>query len=67
MLGFARNAEITVPGMTDADLKPLLNSIQIEHHRDRAVLHATLPMPLLQRLVTPENLQPMPAAGGGSK
>ena len=67
VLGFARNAEITVPGMTDADLKPLLNSIQIEHHRDRAVLHATLPMPLLQRLVTPENLQPVPAAGGGSK
>jgi hypothetical protein len=45
VLGFARNVQITVPGMTDADLKPLLDSMQIEHHRNRAVLHATLPMP----------------------
>ena len=60
VLGFARNVQITVPGMTDADLKPLLDSMQIEHHRNRAVLHATLPMPLLERLVTPEKLQSLP-------
>jgi hypothetical protein len=58
LLGFARNAEGVVPGMTDADLKPLLDSVQIEHHKDRAVLHATLPLPLLEKLVTPGKLQP---------
>jgi hypothetical protein len=53
LLNFARNAETAAPGITDAELKPLLDSIQIEHHKDRAVLHATVSPQLLQKLLTP--------------
>jgi len=53
LLNFARNAENAAPGITDAELKPLLDSIQIEHHKDRAVLHATVSPQLLQKLLTP--------------
>jgi len=69
LLNFARNAENVAPGITGAELKPLLDSIQIEHHRDRAVLHATLPPQLLERLLTPpEKLQQqLPLPPGGSK
>lgn len=67
LLGFARNADVALPGMTDTDLKPLLDSIQVEHHKDRAVLHATLPPRLLERLVTPARLQSLPPPGDGSK
>jgi hypothetical protein len=68
LLNFARNAEKVAPGVTDAELRPLLDSIQIEHHKDRAVLHATVSPQLLQRLLTPpEKLQAMPQPGGTTK
>ena len=53
LLNFVRNAQSVAPGVTGAEIKPLIDSIQIEHHRDRAVLHATLPPQLLEKLVTP--------------
>ncbi len=68
LLNFARNAESVAPGVTGAELKPLLDSMQIEHHRDRAVLHATVTPQLLERLVTPPaKLQELPLPGGGNK
>ncbi|QNI35131.1 hypothetical protein H7849_22520 [Alloacidobacterium dinghuense] len=68
LLNFARNAEAAAPGITDAELRPLLDSIQIEHHRDRAVLHATVTPQLLERLVTPPGKMQAPLApAGGSK
>jgi hypothetical protein len=68
LLNFARSAESVAPGVTGAEFKPLLDSIQIEHHRDRAVLHATVPPQLLERLVTPPGkLQDVPLPGNNSK
>ncbi len=68
LLNFVRSAESVSPGIADVELKPLLNSIQIEHHKDRAVLHATLPTQLLEKLVTPPgNLQKIPPPAGGNK
>ncbi|HEX3437021.1 MAG TPA: hypothetical protein VHT24_09680 [Pseudacidobacterium sp.] len=48
----------TLQGTDNGDWKPLLDSIKIEHHKDRAVMHATLPLPLLQKLLTPGAAQP---------
>jgi hypothetical protein len=68
LLNFARNAERVAPGVTDAELGPLLDSIQIEHHRDRAVLHAVVAPQLVEKLVTPPGkLQELPPPGGGGK
>jgi hypothetical protein len=68
LLNFVRNAERVAPGVTDAEFKPLLDSIQIEQHKDRAVLHATLAPQLLERLLTPPGKpQEMPLPGGGNK
>jgi len=68
LLNFARNAEKNAPGITGPELKPLLDSIQIEHHRDRAVLHATLSPQLLQKLITPPaKLQDLPQPPGSAK
>ena len=39
-------------GSTDADTKALLDSAQIEQHKNRAVLTATIPSGLLQKLVS---------------
>lgn len=54
----ARNAEGLIQGMSDADMKALLDSIQIDHHKDRAVLRATLPPRLLEKLLNAEKPQP---------
>lgn len=68
LLTLFRNMQGVLPsGMTDADLKPLLDSIQISHHKDRAVLHATIPPKLLEKLLTPEKLQPASAAPDSNK
>jgi hypothetical protein len=68
LLNFVRNAESVAPGVTGAEFKPLLDSIQIEQHKDRAVLHATLPPQLLEKLVTPPGkVQEMPLPGSNSK
>jgi hypothetical protein len=58
LLTLFRNMQGTLPaGMTDADLKPLLDSVQISHHKDRAVLHATVPVKVIEKLLTPGKLQ----------
>ncbi|WP_254062422.1 hypothetical protein [Acidobacterium sp. S8] len=62
LVSFVRNAQGLIPGVTDADLKPLLDSIQIEHRKDRATLRATIPPQLLERLVVPGKL-PSPVTG----
>lgn len=68
LLTLFRNMQSTFPGgVTDADIKPLLNSIEIDHHKDRAVLRATLPPKLLEKLLTPENLQSQPAPASNAK
>jgi hypothetical protein len=63
ILTFARSAGDAAPaGMTDPDTRALLDSAQIEHHRDRVVLTATVPSGLLQRLVSaPVNFETTPA------
>jgi hypothetical protein len=44
--------------MADADTKALLDSAEIEHHKNRAVLTATIPTGLLRKLVNaPVNFQ----------
>jgi len=53
LLTFVRNAQSAAPGITGAEFKPLLDSIRIEQHKDRAVLHATVSPQLLERLLTP--------------
>lgn len=68
LLNFVKNAENVTPGVTGSELKPLLNSIQIEHHKDRAVLHATVSPQLLERLVNPPGkLQEQPFPSGINK
>jgi hypothetical protein len=58
LVNLLRVAQPNISGTDIADWKPLLDSIKIEHHKDRAVLRATLPNALLQKLLQPETLQP---------
>jgi len=71
ILNLARSAGDAAPtGVTDPDTRALLDSAQIEHHRDRVVLTATVPSGLLQRLVSaPVNFEntPEPENSGQSK
>jgi hypothetical protein len=62
LLNFVRSAEDGAQaGAVDPDTKALLDSAQIEHHRDRAVLTASIPSGLLQKLVSaPVDLQDAP-------
>jgi hypothetical protein len=65
ILSFARNAENGAGSDTgrdaDADTKALLDSAHIEQHKDRAILTATIPSGLLQKLVSaPVDLQDKP-------
>jgi hypothetical protein len=62
MLTIGRAAENNLPSaMTNADLRDLLNSADIEHKNDRAVLTATLPAVLLQKLInSPNSLRGLP-------
>jgi|SRR5579883_634414 hypothetical protein len=41
----------------DPEWKPVLDSIKIEHHKDRAVLRATLPNSFFEKLMDPGTLQ----------
>jgi hypothetical protein len=63
ILAFARTAEDSAPGgSSDADTRALLDSAQVEHHKNRAVLTATIPSTLLQKLVSaPVAVQNLPA------
>jgi hypothetical protein len=62
MVAIGRAAENNLPSaMTNADLRDLLNSADIEHKNDRAVVTATLPVALLQKLVSaPNSLRTLP-------
>jgi hypothetical protein len=62
MIAIGRAAENNLPSaMTNADLRDLLNSTNIEHQKDRAVVTATLPVAMLQKLVTaPNSLRSLP-------
>jgi hypothetical protein len=62
MVAIGRAAENNLPSaMTNADIRDLLNSTNIEHKNDRAVVTATLPVALLQKLVTaPNSLRSLP-------
>jgi len=62
LLTFVRNAEDGAPaGNADADTKALLASAHIEQHKNLAILTATIPSDLLQKLVsTPVDLQEAP-------
>jgi hypothetical protein len=62
MLAIGRAAENNLPSaMTNADLRDLFNSTDIEHKNDRTVVTATLPVAMLQKLVTaPNSLRSLP-------
>jgi len=66
ILNFARTAEDSAaPGMSDADTRALLDSAEIEHHKNRVVLTATVPTGLLRKLMNaPVSLEH--ASGGSS-
>jgi hypothetical protein len=65
MVAIGRAAENNLPSaMTNPDLRDLLNSTDIEHKKDRAVVTATLPVALLQKLVSaPNSLRSLPRPG----
>ena len=67
LLSVFKAAEDNLPdAMINPDTKSLVDSATIEHHKDRAVLTATLPPALLQKAVTaPETLQTFPAPRQG--
>src|SRR5579883_2030126 len=58
LVNLFRAAQPAASGPDAADWKPLLDSIKIEHHKDRAVLRATVPNALLEKMLNPETLQP---------
>jgi hypothetical protein len=62
MVAIGRAAENNLPSaMTNADIRDLLNSTDIEPKNDRAVVTATLPVSLLQKLVSaPNSLRSLP-------
>ncbi len=60
------NAGATQP--LDVDARSLINSIAVERHRNQAVLTATIPTALLQRMLSsPQDLKSMPVPNGGKK
>ena len=65
IVAIGRAAENNLPSaMTNADIRDLLNSTDIEHKKDRAVVTATLPVAMLQKLVTaPNSLRSLPQPG----
>lgn len=60
-----RAAENNLPAsMTNADVRDLLNSTNIQHRDDRAVVTAILPVALVNKLVTaPDSLHSLPQTG----
>lgn len=52
----------------DSDARSLINSIAVERRRNEAVLTATVPTALLQRMMSsPQNLQSLPVPSSGKK
>jgi hypothetical protein len=62
LVAIGRAAENNLPAMmTNGDIRDLLNSTDIEHKNDRAVATATLPVALLQKLLSaPNSLRSLP-------
>jgi hypothetical protein len=59
LLNIVKTAENALPnGLTDPGTKALLNSVEIEHHNDRAVVTATIPISVLQKLAISPSIQP---------
>ena len=68
LLTLVRNMQGVLPQeWTDADMKPLLDSIQISHRKDRAVLHATIPPKLVEKLLMPQKSETSPVSGTAEK
>ena len=52
----------------DPDVRTFINSIDVERHRNQAVLTATVPTALVQRLMsTPQDLRSISVPNGGTK
>src|SRR5271155_5573043 len=62
LLSVAKTAESVLPNaLTNPDTKTLLDSVEIEHHNDRAILTATIPLGLLQKLaIAPDDRSTAP-------
>ncbi len=62
LLSLAKTAESVLPNaITNPDTKTLLDSVEIQHHNDRAILTATIPLGLVQKLaVAPGDQSPSP-------
>ena len=59
LLSVARTAENVLPNaLTNPDTKALIDSVEIQHHDDREILTATIPLGLLQKLAVPPDDQP---------
>jgi hypothetical protein len=54
----------TAPSATDADVKAIFDSVQVEQQKDRAVLNATVPVGFIRKALAeaPTVVQPQPAA-----
>lgn len=65
-VAIGRAAENNLPAaMTNADVRDLLNSADIQHRNDRAVVTATLPVALVNKLVNaPDSLHSLPKTPG---
>jgi hypothetical protein len=65
-VAIGRAAENNLPAaMTNADVRDLLNSANIQHRNDRAVVTATLPVALVNKLVSaPDSLHSLPKGPG---
>jgi len=51
MVGLLRAVENNLPeGSGKAEVRSVLNSIKVDHHRNRAIVTATLPESLLQQI-----------------
>jgi len=57
LVSLFRAAQPNFTAPDTAGWRPLLDSIRIDHHKNRAVLRATLPDALLEKLLNPETLQ----------
>ena len=57
-----RGAENNLPdGMTNPPLRDMLNSTSIEHHKNRAILTASVPPQLIQKMISsPQDLGGLP-------
>jgi hypothetical protein len=57
-----RSAEVSVGGQTpDPDFRRAMDSIKIDHKKDRAMLNAVLPSELIRKLVSEAPTQLSPA------